>query len=323
MPELPEVEALTRFLTEPRRRPARRAVRARGHRRAQDRGPAAVVARGPRRRVGDPAGEVPVHGPRPPVAGAPPGPGGMGPVEGQAPRRPGPPAAGAPWPCAWGSTGGRGSTSPRWGPRSAWPCGSSATPRRSRGSPPSASTPSTRPSTPTPWRALLAAASGNVKTVLAAQSIIAGIGNAYSDEILHVARLSPYKAARNLDRDRGQRLHRRHRRACSPTRWTAPWVRRRRSSRATRSGPCACTAGPARRAPNVATWCARCRSPPSPSSTAPPVRPGANPSPTGACRSCCASCRAHGPCAGHRSVVRSLSSFCVPVSSQGSCDERQ
>ncbi len=54
---------------------------------------------------------------------------------------------------------------------------------------------------------LLAAASGNVKTVLAAQSIIAGIGNAYSDEILHVARLSPYKAARNLDHAEVEVLH--------------------------------------------------------------------------------------------------------------------
>jgi len=54
---------------------------------------------------------------------------------------------------------------------------------------------------------LLADASGNVKTVLAAQSIIAGIGNAYSDEILHVARLSPFKPARNLDDDEVARLH--------------------------------------------------------------------------------------------------------------------
>jgi formamidopyrimidine-DNA glycosylase len=54
---------------------------------------------------------------------------------------------------------------------------------------------------------LLAAASGNVKTVLAAQSIIAGIGNAYSDEILHVARLSPFKPARNLDRAEVEGLH--------------------------------------------------------------------------------------------------------------------
>ncbi len=54
---------------------------------------------------------------------------------------------------------------------------------------------------------LLAGASGNVKTVLAAQSVIAGIGNAYSDEILHVARLSPFKPARNLDRAEVERLH--------------------------------------------------------------------------------------------------------------------
>ncbi len=54
---------------------------------------------------------------------------------------------------------------------------------------------------------LLARAAGNVKTVLAAQSIIAGIGNAYSDEILHVARLSPFKPARNLDGDEVARLH--------------------------------------------------------------------------------------------------------------------
>jgi len=55
--------------------------------------------------------------------------------------------------------------------------------------------------------ALLGGASGNIKTVLAAQSIIAGIGNAYSDEILHVARLSPYKVARHLDAPEIERLH--------------------------------------------------------------------------------------------------------------------
>ena len=56
-------------------------------------------------------------------------------------------------------------------------------------------------------RRLLAGASGNVKTVLAAQSLIAGIGNAYSDEILHVARFSPFKPARNLDGEEVERLH--------------------------------------------------------------------------------------------------------------------
>jgi formamidopyrimidine-DNA glycosylase len=38
-----------------------------------------------------------------------------------------------------------------------------------------------------------------VKGVLRNQSVIAGIGNAYSDEILHVARMSPYKPAASFD----------------------------------------------------------------------------------------------------------------------------
>jgi len=54
---------------------------------------------------------------------------------------------------------------------------------------------------------LLAGATGNVKTVLASQSLVAGIGNAYSDEILHAALLSPFKPARNLDADEVRRLH--------------------------------------------------------------------------------------------------------------------
>ncbi|WBB60565.1 Fpg/Nei family DNA glycosylase [Streptomyces sp. WMMC500] len=46
--------------------------------------------------------------------------------------------------------------------------------------------------------ALLAGERRQIKGVLRDQSTIAGIGNAYSDEILHVARLSPYKLAANL-----------------------------------------------------------------------------------------------------------------------------
>jgi len=37
--------------------------------------------------------------------------------------------------------------------------------------------------------------------------VIAGVGNAYSDEALHVARLSPFKPAANLSDDEVQRLH--------------------------------------------------------------------------------------------------------------------
>ncbi|MEZ5117518.1 MAG: DNA-formamidopyrimidine glycosylase family protein [Candidatus Nanopelagicales bacterium] len=48
-------------------------------------------------------------------------------------------------------------------------------------------------------RSILASAGGKqVKGVLRDQSVIAGIGNAYSDEILHVAKLSPYAPAGRL-----------------------------------------------------------------------------------------------------------------------------
>jgi formamidopyrimidine-DNA glycosylase len=40
-----------------------------------------------------------------------------------------------------------------------------------------------------------------LKGVLRNQSVIAGIGNAYSDEILHVAKMSPFKPASNLTED--------------------------------------------------------------------------------------------------------------------------
>jgi formamidopyrimidine-DNA glycosylase len=40
-----------------------------------------------------------------------------------------------------------------------------------------------------------------IKGVLRDQSVIAGIGNAYSDEILHVARMSPYRLAATLQPD--------------------------------------------------------------------------------------------------------------------------
>ncbi len=46
-----------------------------------------------------------------------------------------------------------------------------------------------------------------VKGVLRHQGTIAGIGNAYSDEILHAAGMSPFKAASSLDADDVQVLH--------------------------------------------------------------------------------------------------------------------
>lgn len=49
---------------------------------------------------------------------------------------------------------------------------------------------------------LLAARNQQVKGLLRDQGTIAGIGNAYSDEILHAARMSPFAATRSFDADR-------------------------------------------------------------------------------------------------------------------------
>ncbi|MFD9880765.1 Fpg/Nei family DNA glycosylase [Streptomyces alboflavus] len=46
-----------------------------------------------------------------------------------------------------------------------------------------------------------------IKGALRDQSLIAGIGNAYSDEILHAARMSPYKLAGSLSEEETRRLH--------------------------------------------------------------------------------------------------------------------
>jgi len=49
------------------------------------------------------------------------------------------------------------------------------------------------------FAALLAGRRTQIKGVLRDQSILAGIGNAYSDEVLHAARMSPYALAATLD----------------------------------------------------------------------------------------------------------------------------
>lgn len=46
---------------------------------------------------------------------------------------------------------------------------------------------------------ILAASPGQIKGLLRNQSVLAGIGNAYSDEILHAARISPFAIAKSLD----------------------------------------------------------------------------------------------------------------------------
>ena len=54
---------------------------------------------------------------------------------------------------------------------------------------------------------LTEAGRAQLKGVLRHQGTIAGIGNAYSDEILHAARMSPFKPASSLDDDQVRLLH--------------------------------------------------------------------------------------------------------------------
>ena len=55
--------------------------------------------------------------------------------------------------------------------------------------------------------AVLAGQGGRIKTVITDQKVIAGIGNAYSDEILHVAKLSPFATANKLTAAQLAALH--------------------------------------------------------------------------------------------------------------------
>ena len=56
-------------------------------------------------------------------------------------------------------------------------------------------------------RAVLTGRPGTLKNVLIDQSALAGVGNAYSDEALHVAQLSPFKPAGKLTEEELARLH--------------------------------------------------------------------------------------------------------------------
>lgn len=57
------------------------------------------------------------------------------------------------------------------------------------------------------FAALLDGERRQIKGALRDQSLIAGIGNAYSDEILHVAKMSPFKLTARLTDDEITRLH--------------------------------------------------------------------------------------------------------------------
>jgi formamidopyrimidine-DNA glycosylase len=61
--------------------------------------------------------------------------------------------------------------------------------------------------TPEVLAGLMAARNQQVKGLLRDQSSIAGIGNAYSDDILHAARTSPFKLTRSFTPDEVARVH--------------------------------------------------------------------------------------------------------------------
>lgn len=60
---------------------------------------------------------------------------------------------------------------------------------------------------PDDFSAVLARHGGRIKTVITDQKVIAGIGNAYSDEILHVAKLSPFATSNKLSDAQRADLH--------------------------------------------------------------------------------------------------------------------
>ncbi|WP_067138301.1 Fpg/Nei family DNA glycosylase [Microtetraspora malaysiensis] len=61
--------------------------------------------------------------------------------------------------------------------------------------------------TPEALGAILAGSRTQIKGLLRDQKVIAGIGNAYSDEVLHVARMSPFKIAGTLTEAQVAELH--------------------------------------------------------------------------------------------------------------------
>ena len=233
MPELPEVEALAHHLRENAvYRPVAR-VDVAEHERAEDRiGPPVSRCARPGRHRCRPVREVPGRRVRSTARTSRctwsrtcPGPAGCAGTR-QASAAPPKPGRG---PLALrvhlDTVGGPVSTSPRPARRSACRCTWWPTRRRSPGSP--GSDPDALVLSRDELAELLAGRTERIKTLIVDQSMIAGIGNAYSDEILHTARLSPYAVAGRLRPEQIDDLHAAMT-PSSPTPWPA------RSARAPR-----------------------------------------------------------------------------------------
>jgi formamidopyrimidine-DNA glycosylase len=124
------------------------------------------------------------------------------------------------------------------------------------------------------FRAALTAENHTLKRVLSDPRVFSGIGNAYSDEILHRARLSPVKHSQALDDDEVRRLHEATRVVLSE------WIERLRRDAGTQfpegvtafrpemavhgryGKPCPVCGSPVQRivyADNETNYCARCQ----------------------------------------------------------------
>ena len=106
------------------------------------------------------------------------------------------------------------------------------------------------------FAAILAGRRTQVKGLLRDQSVFAGVGNAYSDEILHNARMSPYALAAKLKPDDVERLYHAMRDTLDDA-IAAAAGRRPDELKDSKRRACRCTGAPARRARCAATPCAR------------------------------------------------------------------
>ena len=124
------------------------------------------------------------------------------------------------------------------------------------------------------FRAALRAEDRTLKRALTDPRTIAGIGNAYSDEILHAARLSPIARTGRLTDDQWQRLHAAT--LATIERWTARFIREARGGFPEKvtafrpdmavhgrfGKPCPDCGAPVQRiryADNETNYCARCQ----------------------------------------------------------------
>ncbi len=128
-----------------------------------------------------------------------------------------------------------------------------------------------------------------LKRSLTDPRLFSGIGNAYSDEILHRARLSPVQLTTNLGGEEIARLHAAVRETLdewtgAPARARPATASPRRSRRSTRRWRC--TGGSASRAPSAARRCSASATPRTRPTTAPAARPAAACWPTARSAAC-------------------------------------